>query len=341
MPESIVEQIVTELRSTSASLYPQHTELRNVRVVGHTPKPDHYIYDIVVDFSDGSERIAAKVYRSAKCGSHTARNMAQKENDNLSQVYDIFSRRQLTGVPRPLGNFSEHGAVVAEKLNGVPLQSIIMKAALLPGYADHGTLHAAARETGDWLRKFHKATADMPSPFDGHAFLAELEKLCANCKGSGLDDASVRTIIDGAKSILNKGKKAVPTSAVLNDFCPLNVVLGEQGVGFCDFANMSQRGVSYHDVALFLASVEALEKYPFCNRAITAEVQDSFLEAYGASPAEEQILRVLKMKALLAMFANGRNNVAKESAVRKKVMWATVMKRFIQQAAERSMAPAA
>jgi hypothetical protein len=31
----------------------------------------------------------------------------------------------------------------------------------------------------------------------------------------------------------------------------------------------------------------------------------------------------------------------KESAVRKKVMWATVMKRFIQQAAQRSMSPAA
>ena len=45
------------------------------------------------------------------------------------------------------------------------------------------------------------------------------------------------------------------------------------------------------------------------------------------------------MKALLGMFAQGRN--VKESAVRKKVMWATVMKRFIQQAAQRSMAPAA
>ena len=48
---------------------------------------------------------------------------------------------------------------------------------------------------------------------------------------------------------------------------------------------------------------------------------------------------MLKMKALLGMFAQGRG--IKESAVRKKVMWATVMKRFIQQAAHRSLAPAA
>jgi hypothetical protein len=39
------------------------------------------------------------------------------------------------------------------------------------------------------------------------------------------------------------------------------------------------------------------------------------------------------------MFAQGR--AVKESALRKKVMWATVMKKFIHQSAARSLAPAA
>jgi Phosphotransferase enzyme family len=339
MPENVMEQIVSELRQSGAAYYPEHVELRNVRVVGHTPKTDHYIYDIVVDFADGSERLAAKVYRATKSGPQAAKASAFAEYNNLSKVYEVFHKKKLTGVPRPVGNFTELGAVVAEKLGGVPFQSIIMKAALLPGYADHGTLKAAAMATGEWLRKFHKATADMPEPFDSQALLADLEKLCNNCKGSGLDDAAVKTIIGGARSILSKAKKVLPSSAVLNDFCPLNVVVSENGVGFCDFARTSPRGNSFEDVALFLASVEALEKYPFCNRAITGEVQEAFVEAYGASPSEQAMLRVLKMKALLSMFAQGR--VVKESAIRKKVMWATVMKRFIQQAAERSMAPAA
>ena len=102
---------------------------------------------------------------------------------------------------------------------------------------------------------------------------------------------------------------------------------------------MKARGSSFDDAANFLACIEALEKYPFCNRSITSQVQESFLEAYGASESDQAVLRVLKMKALLAMFAQGRNG--KESAVRKKVMWATVMKKFIQQAAQRSLAPAA
>jgi hypothetical protein len=125
----------------------------------------------------------------------------------------------------------------------------------------------------------------------------------------------------------------------LNDFTPLNIVVTDEGVGVCDYGKMNARGASFNDAASFLAAVEALEKYPFCNRNITQRVQESFIEAYGVNPAENAILSVLKMRTLLSMFAQGRG--VKDSAVRKKVMWATVMKRFIQQAASRSLAPAA
>lgn len=339
MAESVMDQIVAELKCSGAEHYPQHGELRGVRVVGHTPKSDHYIYDIVLDFAGGSERLAAKVYRANKCGAQGARGMAKLEAGNLQQVYATFQKKRLNGVPRPVGDFTDLGAVMAEKLSGLPLQSIIMKAALLPGYADRGILSEAAKQTGAWLRSFHRATAEMPEPFEPAGLLKDLEQLCENCRGEGLDAAAVHTILSGTKLILSRSKKALPTSAVLCDFTPLNVVVSEQGIAFSDFAKMKARGASYHDVAMFLACVEALEKYPFCNRTITSEIQEEFLRAYGVTQTEQAILRVLKMKALLGMFAQGRG--VKESAVRKKVMWATVMKRFIQQAAQRSLAPAA
>ena len=55
MAENIMDQVVAGLKGSAREYYPQHGELRNVRVVGHTPKTDHYIYDIVIDFDDGSE----------------------------------------------------------------------------------------------------------------------------------------------------------------------------------------------------------------------------------------------------------------------------------------------
>jgi hypothetical protein len=339
MAENVMDQIISGLRQSASSLYPQHSELRNVRVVGHTPKSDHYIYDMVIDFADGTERVAAKVYRPGKAGHDAARAKAKTESANLNAVYKLFQKKKLNGVPRPLGDFTDLSAVVTEKFNGLPLQSIIMKAALLPGFNDRGALALAARRTGEWLRAFHRVTAEMPSTFNPESLLHDLEKLCLNCKSEGLDDDAIRVILNGSKQVLHRTKKNLPCSAVLNDFTPLNVIVGDQGIGICDYARMVHRGNSFHDVAMFLAGVEALEKYPFCNRTMTSEVQSNFLSAYGASPADQAVLRVLKMKALLGMFAQGRG--VKESAVRKKVMWATVMKRFIQHAAQRSLAPAA
>jgi hypothetical protein len=338
MAENVIDQIVADLRTTAASYYPQCGELRNVRVVGHTPKSDHYIYDLVIDFANGSQRIAAKIYRASKPGA--ARAMAKEESANLARVYSTFQKKKLNGVPRPIGDFTELSAVVTEKFTGLPLQSIIMKAALLPGYADRGTLKLAARKTGEWLRSFHKSTADMPVPFDAEQLIKDIETVCARCKGEGLDDAAIEGIVSGARHALSKTKKTLASSAVLNDFTPLNVVVAEQGIGISDYARMTDRGASFQDVAMFLACVEALEKYPFCNRAITQQVQEEFLDAYGATPADMGIIRVLKMKILLGMFAQGRN--VKESAIRKKIMWANVMKKFIHQAAQRSLAqPAA
>lgn len=339
MAENVMDHIVASLRDSATQYYPEHGELKNVRVVGHTPKTDHFIYDIVVDFEKKSERLAAKVYRASRSGQQGARNLALLELENLTAAYETFNKKDMDGIPRPIGDFSDLGAVVSEKFVGVPLQSIIMKGALLPGYADGGTVGVAASMAGQWLRNFHKSSADMPEPFDGAALLADLEQLCQNCKSDGLEDQAIRTILTGAKRTLDSKRTTLPSSAVLNDFTPLNIVAGEHGISICDFAKMKKRGSSFQDVAHFLACVESLEKYPFCNRNITTAVQEKFLEAYGASAADLAVINVLKMKELLAMFAQGRGG--KESAMRKKVMWATVMKRFIQQAAQRSLAPAA
>lgn len=338
MAETVLDQILVELRLPAAQRYAHRGELRNLRVVGHTPKSDHFIYDVCADFADGSEKLAVKMYRANKCGGN-AKAVARTENANLQFVQQVLQRKKLDGVPELLGDFSDHGAVITDKISGLPLQSIIMKAALLPGFADNGSIALVARRAGEWLRAFHKASSEQPEPFDANAILISLEKLCENCRHEGLDETSIRVIMNGARNVLARARKALPTSAVLNDFTPLNVIVTEDGVGFCDFARMKRHGASFEDVATFLASVEALEKYPFCNRDITSQIQENFLDTYGISQSEASVLRVLKMRALLGMFAQGRT--VKESAVRKKVMWANVMKKFIYQAAQRSLAPAA
>ena len=293
----------------------------------------------MLDFASGSERLAAKIYWAGKSGAAGARRVAAAETEHLNLIWLIAQARGLAGIPRPLGDFSALGAVVTEKLVGIPLQSIIMKAALLPGYEGLGLLQGAATASGKWLRSFQRITARPAKPLDRGKLQRELATVCNNCRGEGLDDASIAKILSGAGAILERARNPLTSSAVLHDFMPLNIVVLEHGVGFSDFARMEEDGSIYTDPATFLASVEALEKYPFCDHAITTAVQENFLEAYGASAADREILCVFKMKVLLSMFAAGR--AVKESPVRKKAMWANVMKKFIQMAADRSMPGAA
>ena len=335
MAESVLDQIVNDLRSSGSKYFPQHSEVKAARVVGHTPKPDHYTYEVVLDFPDDSERVNAKIYRG-KNGSRSPQESALREAQNLHFAHETAQRRGVNGVPRPIGDFAQLGAVVSTKINGLPLQSIIMKAALLPGDGSHQLLETAARQAGEWLQRFHKASAVTPALLDGADVLGEMEKLCARAEKDGLPTESTEAILSKARVTLGRQKRPLRTSAVLHDFIPLNVLVAEDNIGFCEFAALHEQGHSLLDAAKFLAAVEVLEKYPFCNRHITSNVQDAFVEAYGVSPQEQPLLDTLKMKVLLQMFAQGR--VIKESAERKKVMWANVMKRFIQQAAERSAA---
>ncbi len=339
--ENILDQIVDALRNSATEYFPGHSAVKAARVVGHTPKTDHYTYEIVLEFAAASERVNAKVYRAGKAAGHAPQELARDESENLKFAWAAAEKNGLSGVPRPVGEFSSLGAVVCTKIDGLPLQSVIMKTALLPDFGNDGDglLELGARQAGEWLQRFHKATAAPDFPLDAGALLADLEQVCARATKKGLPAESTEAVLRNARAMLNRQSKPLLSSAVLNDFVPLDVLVGDSGVGFCEFAHLRQNGSSLYDVAVFLAAVEALEKYPFCNRSITTLVQDAFLEAYGVGEEEQELLTVLKMKVLLEMFAQGRTG--RESAERKKIMWANVMKRFIQQAAQRSLISAA
>src|SRR5947209_20320564 len=106
MAETVLDHILLELRQAAAHEYSQRGEFRNLRVVGHTPKNDHFIYDACVDFAEASERVAIKVYRSGKCGGN-AKAIARQENANLQYVNQTLSaRKKLEGLPRVLGDYS-------------------------------------------------------------------------------------------------------------------------------------------------------------------------------------------------------------------------------------------
>jgi len=149
MAETVLDQILDDLRGKAVTHYPQRGEFKNLRVVGHTPKNDHFIYDVCIDFGEGSERVAIKIYRPGKCGAN-AKSVARQENANLQYVNQtLTAKKKHEGIPRFLGDYSDLCAVVTDKVAGLPVQSIIMKAALLPGFADNGSIALVAQRAGE------------------------------------------------------------------------------------------------------------------------------------------------------------------------------------------------
>jgi hypothetical protein len=337
--EGKIEAIAAEIQSAAAEWYPGKGDAKAVRLVARTPRRNHHVHELVIEFEQDQERVAVKLYRGGRRGAAEARRVAEAETEHLRAMWEVAQACGLEGIPRPLGDFSARGAVVSEKLVGVPLQSMILKAALLPGYAGRGLLQRAAASSGAWLRAMQDATRREVSPLDAGMLLREVEQLCERCRSEGLDADSIDKIVAATRATLARAQTPMPNAAVLHEFTPLHIVVMEEGVGFTEFAQLEERGSVYTDPASFLAAVEVLEKYPFCDHTIITEIEERFLEAYGASELERAMLGMFKMKFLLAMFAAGR--VGRESAARKKVMWANVMKKFIQTVADRAMPDAA
>ena len=67
---------------------------------------------------------------------------------------------------------------------------------------DNASLRDGATKAGAWLRNFHGLTSDAPQIFDPQELLSQLETLCLNCRGEGLDDDAIQMILTGAKNLL-------------------------------------------------------------------------------------------------------------------------------------------
>src|SRR5260370_34836283 len=95
-------------------------------------------FAVCADLDQGSQRMAIKIYRAGKCAGNT-RSGAKQEAANLQYAHQSLLRRKQNGAPRPLGDYSDFGALVTSKLSGRPLQSILVQPPLLPRVAANWT----------------------------------------------------------------------------------------------------------------------------------------------------------------------------------------------------------
>ena len=169
MADRVVERIVESLGSLLPSIFP--TIQRSERCVWWVARPSP-ITTLTKSRLSSATAVSApmrKCIGPANVGAKRRRSWQKCEAQNLEFVFHAAKKSGLEGAPRPLGDFTGLGALVSTKVDGLPLQSIILKTALLPdlgGGDTKGLLELAARRAGQWLQQFHAATAQKPASLD-------------------------------------------------------------------------------------------------------------------------------------------------------------------------------
>lgn len=186
MAETVLDQILDDLRSQAVTHYPQRGEFKNLRVVGHTPKNDYFIYDVCIDFAVGSERVAIKIYRPGKCTGN-AKSVARQENANLQYVNQILLKKSnnYLVVCSDIANGSKHFKVNPDRHHSV---------------------------SGTSIKGAFDSNAFDNKAFDVARLVIDLDGEAANQLGSSID------AIELAREVLEFWKSHIPDKASNNAF---------------------------------------------------------------------------------------------------------------------------
>lgn len=219
-------------------------------------------------------------------------------------------RALLSGSPfqplRAIGDFSEHHAIVTEKVQGVKLNDLIRRhAARLHPHSCLSRLRQHCEEAGRWLRCVHeRSRQETRHPDPARAFGERLEREARECVALGLDPGLVRPILARARQTLERhAPDTWPAVAAHNDFTPENIIVTGRGIVVVDYQAAEPSSTPYPDLAVFLTYLETFAKYPLYPATALRSLQTAFLEAYGQPWLSREVLTLFEIRALLTLYA--------------------------------------
>lgn len=249
--------------------------------------------------------LIAKVLTDPTASDLALTSRARGELANIARY-----RALLSGSPfqplRVVGDFSEHRAIVTEKVQGVKLNDLIRRHAsrLHPGSC-LSRLRQHCEEAGRWLRWAHERSHQgTRHPYPTRAFLDRLEQEALECVPLGLDPGLVRPILARARLILERHASGTwPVVAAHNDFTPENIIVTGRGIVVVDYQAAEPSATPYPDLAIFLTYLETFAKYPLYRATALRALQIAFLDAYGAPWLSPEVLALFEIQALLTLYS--------------------------------------
>ena len=240
--------------------------------------------------------LAVKVFLPASGG----RDAARLQYAALNSVWPAFRTSTTLAIPRPLDYFPELSAIVTESVQGRSLQQIFRTMPVLPGQKTG--LARLTEQAGQWLRKFHAATALPSGPLDVDNKLKSLRANLGLLEVSGFSVDLCRRL-EAVLDSLAKNIRDIDLdmAAVHGDFTMDNVLFDGKRIIAIDLGGKDKNAI-YHDIATFLNSLSLIGLTWPASRRLLDRSGQRFLSGYfGAHEHRDEAVNFLRLVGLVSV----------------------------------------
>lgn len=266
-------------------------------------------------FANGKiKKVWIKINRFFFVDQEKTRQIEKDSYDILVKLYNTFAKENNLSIVKPLSYIPNWGAIITEDTPGISLHKIIYK------YISH--LHKSIFfnqknmenilfNCGQWLVKLQESTL-LNKEIRG----AELELLreksiethLSRLEQIGVAKDTINSLrqyfFEYLPLVENLYFKAVGCHV---DFAPRNILIrrGDKIIGL-DFDDFSYRW-PYDNVAMFMAYLDTMAKYPFVDKNRLNNLKSFFLEGYKKRTkftVDDKILHFIQARYITSMVAN-------------------------------------
>lgn len=233
----------------------------------------------------------------------------QREYRGLEALWARAGPDLVNTVPKPVAFLPEVSAIVLEKLQGNDLRGILQRNCnrLVGPFRWHKTFKLGTA-VGQWLRRFHVATAQPAARHDSTAYLASVWEFLEKCSTGGLDCTIHDEVWARVTRVSERLQgRMVPQAALQGDFTPINILTGSDRLAVVDFGGFKESAPIFEDAGMFMADLDIKSYSPLYSRKASDATASGFLEGYGET-LDRELLDLYTFRSLLDFLARQFQN---------------------------------
>ncbi|HXW90657.1 MAG TPA: phosphotransferase [Terriglobales bacterium] len=270
-------------------------------------------------------------HRMGQLSQESSWNHAREEFQFVHETWVASDAPFRDTLPRPIALLPEIGAVVFQRVPGIPFSKFLKQHANpVTGSLHLRLVRATATRIGNWLHRLHNLNLAAPTRHNPYSFLSDLKYWLRKALPAGLEPRLAADVWRAAAQNAMTLDSPCPHSAVHGDFIPQNIFVHPAGVAVIDFGSYRKSNPIYEDLGMFVAYARLIANRWIYSRHALEEMVLAFLESYG-DQLNPRLLNLYILKSTTMIFVDQfspKRIPAKDAAAKRQ----RIQKRLLDQA---------